>query len=30
VVLPETLTDKERKLFEEFAKLRGSDKQPTC
>jgi DnaJ-class molecular chaperone len=30
VVLPEKLTEKERKLFEEFARLRGSDNQPTC
>ena len=29
VVLPDKLTDKERKLFEEFAKLRGWDKA-TC
>jgi len=30
VILPDKLTEKERKLVEEFAKLRGSDKQPTC
>jgi curved DNA-binding protein len=30
VVLPDKLTDKERKLFEELAKLRGWDKQATC
>jgi len=30
VVLPDKLTDKERKLFEELAKLRGGDKQATC
>ena len=30
VVLPEKLTEKERGLFEEFARLRGSDKQSTC
>ena len=29
VVLPDKLTDKERKLFEEFAKIRGEDKA-TC
>jgi curved DNA-binding protein len=30
VVLPDKLTEKERKLFEELAKLRGWDKQATC
>jgi curved DNA-binding protein len=30
VVLPDKLTDKERKLFEEFAKLRGSGGDATC
>jgi curved DNA-binding protein len=30
VVLPEKLTEKERELFEEFAKLRGSAGESTC